>query len=62
MPDKKRFCRNCFCGIWKEGDCLLASGYICHLNPLKPVAMGIMGECSERKANKMEQYLPNKLK
>jgi len=32
----------------------MASGYICKLNPFKPVVMGLMGECSKR--NKKEQY------
>ena len=53
---KERYCSRCGFSKYAKGPSVLASGYICKLNPLRPVVMGLMGECSERKNNKKEQY------
>lgn len=44
----ERYCRECFFSRFKEGPCILASGFICYKNPFKPVAMGFEGKCSDR--------------
>ena len=53
---KERYCCNCGFSRYVKGQSIMACGYICKINPFRPVVMGIMGECSERKRNKMEQY------
>ena len=53
---KERHCCNCGFSKYVKGPSALASGYICKLNPYRPVVMGLIGECSQRKRNKMEQY------
>ena len=52
----ERYCSRCAFSKYVNDEEIGVSSYICRLNPLKPVAMGIMGACSERKRNKLEQY------
>ena len=43
----------------KLKSCIGALGYICEKDPLKPVAMGVRGRCSDREKNMMERYPDN---
>lgn len=51
-----QICYHCIHAKYKQGESVLASGWICQRNPKKPVAMGIMGDCSKRKEYEQEQY------
>ena len=57
---KERYCSKCGFAEYINGTSILASGYICKLNPFRPVVMGLIGKCSERKRNKKEQYFKAK--
>ncbi len=43
---KERECRECQYGRCIRGDCILARGYECRLNPLKPIILGFEGKHS----------------
>lgn len=43
----------------KRKCCIGVCGYICEKDPLKPVAMGLRGRCSDREQNLIEQYPSN---
>ena len=58
---KEKMCRNCIFAKYYMADFIGGCGYICHINPFKPVAMGLLGSCSKRKQCKQEQY-PKKKK
>ena len=58
---EKRKCKNCIFATYHRGECIAACGYICHLNPFRPVALGLLGDCEKRKELKAEQY-PKKKK
>ncbi len=58
---EKRKCRNCIFATYVRADRIIACGYICKLNPFKPVIMGLWGDCSKRKELRAEQY-PKKKK
>lgn len=62
MHKKERYCTSC---VWSEyvfGKSPLSCGFICRINPFRPVIMGVLGKCSERKQNKKEQYSKEKSK
>jgi len=56
MFRKNKKCYQCFFSECHMGKSVGTWGYVCRLNPLKPIDMGLIGECSERKKNKEEQY------
>lgn len=58
---EKRKCKNCIFSTYVRSDCIAACGYICKLNPFKPIIMGLLGDCEKRKELKEEQY-PKKKK
>jgi len=58
---EKRKCKNCIFSTYVRSDRIIACGYICKLNPFKPVVMGLLGNCEMRKQSKAEQY-PKKKK
>lgn len=58
---EKRKCKNCIFSTYVRADQIIACGYICKLNPFKPVVMGLLGNCEMRKEAKAEQY-PKKKK
>jgi len=49
---RERYCSECICATYHNSECILACGYTCKLNPFKPITMGIVGRCSDRKRNK----------
>jgi len=57
---KEKQCKHCIFAKYYRADFIGGCGYICHLNPFKPVAMGLLGSCSKRKRCKDEQYPKNK--
>ena len=56
MFQKDKNCSKCIFSKYISGKPILACGYICKLNPFKPVVMGLLGKHSDRKENKKEQY------
>lgn len=52
LINKDKQCRDCFfarfIGTNNGKRPLIACGYICYLNPFKPIAMGLRGKHSER--------------
>lgn len=48
---KDKICSECTYARSFRGDSILASGYICKLNPFNPVTMGFNGKHSDRKAH-----------
>ena len=55
IPDD-RHCSLCEYSEFHEGDSLLSSGSICHLEPKKPVVMGLCSTHSKRKEYEEQQY------
>ena len=53
---KELFCKECIWAEYHHAEAILSRGYICKLNPFKPVIMGLAGKHSMRKQNKEEQY------
>lgn len=43
---KERECRECQYGRYIRDNCILACGYECRLNPLKPIILGFEGKHS----------------
>ena len=56
MFQKDKSCSDCFFSKYHNSEAVLTSGFICKLNPFKPIVMGLLGEHSQRKQNKKEQY------
>lgn len=49
-------CKECIFSEYHRSDIIAGCGFICKLNPFKPVAMGLLGQHFQRKENKIEQY------
>ena len=56
MFQKDKRCSECYFSKYLNNEAVLACGFICKLNPFKPVVMGLTGKHSHRKQNKKEQY------
>lgn len=54
IPKDKR-CEDCFYGHFHRDSCILASGYECRLNPLKPISLGIIGAKHEYRERAIEE-------
>lgn len=48
IPDERE-CRKCPYGRFDRGPTPLSSGYICQLNPIDPIALGLGATHSDRK-------------
>jgi len=57
---KEKMCRDCVFAKYHNADFILGCGFRCYLNPFRPVTMGLLGRCSERKRNKSDQYQKTK--
>lgn len=55
IPKRNTRCSECIWSKFSKGDSLMASGYICRLNPLRPIGMGYLGRHSNRSFNKKTQ-------
>lgn len=58
----ERECSECRYGRYIKGDCALACGFECRLNPLKPISLGLMGRHSAMKKRKkyiFDSVFPN---
>lgn len=66
IPKEDTKCRECMWSTFLNAECVLASGYICKLNPFKNVAMGLDGIHYKRKMHiedeKEEEERKNKIK
>lgn len=51
IPKEETKCSECIWATFMSAECILASGYICKLNPFKSIAMGLEGKHIERKRN-----------
>lgn len=59
---EERECGECSYGRYIKGPCVLACGYECRVNPLKPISLGLMARHSDVKKRKkyiLDSVFPN---